>query len=286
MNRSEKLGNLIPALIAAQQEFPPIEANKFVDAGRVKYHYAEWDKIVPLIRPILNSHGFAIVQAAKDVPGRVVVETVLLHMSDEWISDEFGIAIADNAAPQAYGSALSYVKRYSFVSLLNAVVGGEDDDAARAGAARDRNQSNGWNREDRARKEATEEISRCMTVEALHEWWKENQESVNALSPDTMAQITLMVSARHKELTGGPAASPKAMAPITPPAARAPAAPRSPATPTPIASQPKPMQVTKVDPPSVTTPPAPKPALTLSKPPAQPAPPDDDFGGFGNDFPG
>ena len=284
MNRSEKLGNLIPALIAAQQEFPPIEANKFVDAGRVKYHYAEWDKIVPLIRPILNSHGFAVVQAAKDVPGRVVVETVLLHMSDEWISDEFGIAIADNASPQAYGSALSYVKRYSFVALLNAVVGGEDDDAARAGAARDRNQSNGWNREERARKLASEEIASCMTVEALREWWDENNAGINELNPDVVHEITGMVSARHKVLNGGPAAPQKPAS--VPPCVAAQPAPKAPRAPAPIAppavvppaSVPK-APVTPVAPQQTKAP------LTLSKAPAPPAPPEDDFGGFGDDFP-
>ena len=287
MNRSDKLGNWTQAMLAVQHAMPVLKTTRDVQAGTHRYSYAEWDKLVPVVLPILNASGFVVIQAPKDAPNRVVVETVIQHISDEWCSGDFGIDMPVNANAQAYGSALSYAKRYGLLSMIFAVVGDEDDDAAKASAARDRNIGNGFSREDRARKLAQTEIASCMTTAALEEWWQENKDGINELNMDVVQEIMGCVSARHKVLNGGPAAAPaapKAPASVPPTLPKAPAAPRAPA---PIPQTPAAQPAALKAPVAPVASQTPKPPLTLSKAPAAPTStePVDDFAGFGDNFP-
>lgn len=287
MNRSESLTSFIPAMMVVQKTMPVLKETKEVHAGSHTYSYAEWEKLVPILLPHLNSNGFVVLQSPRYVPNAVAVETVIFHLSGEWVSGEFGFDMPPNANAQAFGSALSYAKRYGFVTLVMGVVAGEDDDAARASAARDRNNGNGFNREDRARKLAQTEIASCMTNDALEEWWQENKADISDLNRDVVKDIMDWVSARHKVLTGGPAAAPaapKAPASVPPALPKAPTAPRAPAPIAPTAVVP-PASVPKA--PVQHAPQQPKAPLTLAKgtAPAAPAGPIDDFAGFGDNFP-
>jgi hypothetical protein len=58
------------------------------------------------------------------------LNTILLHESGEFISSEMKIVTKDDRNPQAYGSAISYARRYSLQAML--CVGAEDDDAETA----------------------------------------------------------------------------------------------------------------------------------------------------------
>jgi hypothetical protein len=74
----------------------------------------------------LNKHGIAIIQTpAPSRDGRLALTTKLLHESGEWMAGTGEIPV-DRPGPQAYGSALTYARRY----FLGAMVGvcPEDDD--------------------------------------------------------------------------------------------------------------------------------------------------------------
>jgi hypothetical protein len=58
------------------------------------------------------------------------VETLLLHESGEWISCQTPIVCAKQNDPQAFGSAITYAKRYSLQAILG--VPSEDDDGESA----------------------------------------------------------------------------------------------------------------------------------------------------------
>jgi hypothetical protein len=54
--------------------------------------------------------------------------TVLMHESGEFIHGSMPIHAKKEKDPQAYGSAITYARRYSLASVLGLAVGDEDDD--------------------------------------------------------------------------------------------------------------------------------------------------------------
>lgn len=133
------------AIAAAQAEFPTIERNKTVtvrtrEGGSYTFSYAELGTILSAVRPILAKHGLAIVQRFDDTVGRVSLRTELRHEAGGVVGGNFPIENVPSS-PQALGSLLTYLRRYSIVALL-AIATEDDDDAGQAadvsGNARER----------------------------------------------------------------------------------------------------------------------------------------------------
>ena len=57
------------------------------------------------------------------------VETIILHSSGEWVSNEFMLKCSKND-PQGMGSAITYARRYAYQSVLG--IPSEDDDGNNA----------------------------------------------------------------------------------------------------------------------------------------------------------
>lgn len=129
--------NIYARLIDAQKEFPPItqalQASAFGN-GR-GYKYANISDCLERILPILNKQGLAILQKTTTDQDRVGVETILLSESGESISS--GVFYVTTVGltqkgVQAFGSAVTYARRYSLVSFLGLSYGDEDDDGREA----------------------------------------------------------------------------------------------------------------------------------------------------------
>lgn len=129
--------NICMRLIEAQKEFPRIvqdqEAKAF-GSGR-GYSYANISSCLDAILPILNKHGLAVVQKTTTEEDRVGIETVLVSEEGETLSS--GVFFVTTAGlqqkgVQAFGSAVTYARRYSFVSFLGLSYGEEDDDGRQA----------------------------------------------------------------------------------------------------------------------------------------------------------
>ena len=124
---SHNMGNtqtLYTQLLAAQSEFPKIKkdaANPFF-----KNKYASLDGILEEVLPILHKHGLFIVQSPINIGDRVGIQTDVYHTSGDSISSSFTMVLAKND-PQGAGSAISYARRYSLVSMLGLNL--DDDDA-------------------------------------------------------------------------------------------------------------------------------------------------------------
>ena len=131
MNKNSSIANLAEALAAAQGAFPAIYKTKFVKIktakGEYSYHYAPLDEIVAATRPVLLQHGLAVSQGCRDG----VLTTLLMHRSGEWIEANDPIAPALDA--KAYGSELSFKRRYAYTAILGLVTE-DDDDGERANA--------------------------------------------------------------------------------------------------------------------------------------------------------
>lgn len=126
---------LAAALVAAQAELrnvaPDAEARvRMKSGGEFSYRYATLGSILAMARPVLGKHGLAIVQTPVARDGRVGVRTQVLHASGATLESELLLSV-ESDTPQAFGSAVSYSRRYSLTSLLG-IASDEDDDAAAA----------------------------------------------------------------------------------------------------------------------------------------------------------
>lgn len=129
MEKSESIKELAIALNKAQVTLQV--AKKGSENPFFHSKYADLLSIWDACREALTSNGLSISQIADTGPeGKAVLETVLMHISGEWIKGRLPL-LPVKADPQAQGSAITYARRYS----LSAIIGlctEEDDDAEAA----------------------------------------------------------------------------------------------------------------------------------------------------------
>jgi hypothetical protein len=130
MKHSDSLKEIAPALTKAQAEIQAAIKDKTNPAFRSKY--ADLSSVIDAVKPSLNKHGISFLQGFQDATDGVCVETMLLHLSGEWISTAVTIPVVKHDA-QGTGSAITYGKRYTLQSLCG--VPSEDDDGNAASAA-------------------------------------------------------------------------------------------------------------------------------------------------------
>jgi len=149
MNKSESITHLATALAKAQAEMPVAvfdATNPFL-----KSKYASLGAVIQASRPILAKHKLSLVQfpISSSAPGDrtngtegtnsatargdfIGVESVLTHESGEFISERIVIALTEEKGKsrvQSAGSTLTYLRRYSWASILG-MYSDEDSDGA------------------------------------------------------------------------------------------------------------------------------------------------------------
>jgi hypothetical protein len=131
---SESVANIAPALIAAQIAIQHVVKDKTgkIETAKASYQYKYSDlgSVIEAVKPHLNANGIAFVQCPTGQAGSVGVTTTLLHTSGEWISETTYMPVAQST-PQAYGSAITYAKRYGLQSMTG--LPSEDDDGKKGG---------------------------------------------------------------------------------------------------------------------------------------------------------
>lgn len=130
MGTVDGYGELAAALARAQAAFPAIQRDKEVtvqtkSGGSYKFKYAPLDSILAAVRSPLADNGLAIVQLLDED----VLVTSLLHSSGAILSGRTPIPQTEGV--QAYGSAITYLRRYSIQALLG-IAAEEDDDGNQA----------------------------------------------------------------------------------------------------------------------------------------------------------
>jgi hypothetical protein len=122
IKQSESITKLAIALAKFQATCPTIEKKK--DNPFFKSKYAALDDIINAIRKPLSAVGLSFVQ----IPNEDGLTTVLMHESGEFIQGSMPITAKKENDPQAFGSAITYARRYALASVLGLAVGDEDDD--------------------------------------------------------------------------------------------------------------------------------------------------------------
>ena len=129
MNESTEM---IGALVAMQAQLTGIQrTNDVVIKGELRYRYASLDAVYIQTMPVLQAHGFTIVQGgapagSAPVKGMVSVHTRLFHRSGGVVDCGVMHIPCGNSAQDA-GSALTYARRYAWLSAL--AIPMTDDDA-------------------------------------------------------------------------------------------------------------------------------------------------------------
>jgi hypothetical protein len=137
MSQSESITELTKALCAAQSEMRPVakkhEAKIVSPKGNFVYDYADLPDVWDAARPILAKHGLAVTQPTFFSGDWLMLRTVLLHSSGEWIDCELPVA-SGATAPQALKSAITYMRRAGLELMIGSTAKGDDDDGGAATA--------------------------------------------------------------------------------------------------------------------------------------------------------
>ncbi|MDE7464960.1 MAG: ERF family protein [Muribaculaceae bacterium] len=91
--------------------------------GKYSFKYADLSACVKSAAPALKENGLSVTQIINE--GKLI--TLLSHKSGQWIKSELYLPQQTNDY-QSYGSAITYLKRYSYCAILG-IVADTDDDA-------------------------------------------------------------------------------------------------------------------------------------------------------------
>lgn len=129
MRTSDKLENISKALNKAQGSIKG--AKKDAENPFFKSSYADLQSIWEAISEPLSANGLSVLQMSSILPdGRCCIVTRILHISGEWLEGDFPVIAAKPNDPQAFGSAVSYARRYALAAALG--VYQIDDDGNKA----------------------------------------------------------------------------------------------------------------------------------------------------------
>ena len=134
MNKSETIIELAKAMAKAQGEMGG--AHKGKNNPFFKSKYADLGAVIEAVKEPFSNNGLSYVQFPIEDSRRVGVETILMHESGEWMSNQFTVQLSKQDA-QGAGSAITYCRRYG----LQAVAGipSEDDDGNAASQGKSSN---------------------------------------------------------------------------------------------------------------------------------------------------
>lgn len=126
---SPEIKDLFSALCKAQGAMKPVVFNKVNPYFKNKY--ADFTSCMESCREPLTSNGLAIMQYCETVGTQLMLVTMLVHVSGQWLKGFFPL-IPVKMDSQSIGSAMTYAKRYSLSAMLGLVSEDDDDDAEAA----------------------------------------------------------------------------------------------------------------------------------------------------------
>lgn len=125
---SEKITDLAKAMLEAQRAMPPVTKN--ADNPFTKSRYATLTQVMETCRGALFENGLWVTQYTVPAEsGFIALITKIFHIeSEQWQSSLLTMPAPKND-PQAYGSALTYMRRYGLSVIAGVVCEDDDDDA-------------------------------------------------------------------------------------------------------------------------------------------------------------
>lgn len=169
------------------------------------YKYADLASVWDACKTALSANNIAIIQKPDFDGTSMWLETMLLHSSGDCITGRYPLRPSQDT-PQAYGSALTYARRYSLSAMVG-IVTDEDDDGA-AGSKRD--ERNDEPPEDPALqaakafvRKAIKEAGAAMSEADLNNWvnaWAKHIEQLRAKYPEEAKAVDAAINAQRAAL--------------------------------------------------------------------------------------
>jgi hypothetical protein len=128
MEKSENIIEISKALLSAQKKI--IGAIKNAENPFLKSEYADLKSVIEAVKPSLNEYGIVFMQAVNMDGAIPIIETMLLHESGQFISSKTPVYCTKPNDPQAFGSGITYSKRYALQALLGLPTEDDDGNAA------------------------------------------------------------------------------------------------------------------------------------------------------------
>ena len=130
--RSSEINELAQSLAKAQGQFISLEKNAINPYGRggKPYSYTDLAEYIKCTKAGLSENNLSVVQLPQIKGNEIVIETILLHGSGQWIANklEYSYEKSEKAMPkiQEMGGTITYLRKYAFSAIVN-ITGGEDD---------------------------------------------------------------------------------------------------------------------------------------------------------------
>lgn len=192
---SESIGAFMPAFVKAKDSMGAVV--KDATNPHLKNQYATLGAVLDVVEPALASQDITMLQLPFSTSDRVGVVTRLWHKSGEWMQAVLGLKPV-KADPQAEGSAITYARRYSAMTICGIVP--EDDDGNAASGRGDRREEPPRQAQERrqdgqrqartsssqAKKDGTWEhlagaLALCRSKAEVDEWGRKHAAEIKAL---------------------------------------------------------------------------------------------------------
>ena len=126
---SETIGAIAASLAKAQCELDNPERTLTATitdrGGERSFRYASLASGLDLVRKALGQQDIAVVQSTALDQGQIMLTTLLVHASGEWVSSLWPVCPASETSAHVKGAALTYARRYALFTLVG--IAGEDD---------------------------------------------------------------------------------------------------------------------------------------------------------------
>lgn len=128
--KSEQLNELAAALCKAQAALRPAAMN--ATNPFLKNKYADLGAVIEAARKPMADNGLSISQLVGGDDAVISITTILLHNSGQWLESTVSMTMGEErgkSAAQVAGSIITYLRRYSFASVLG-IYADEDTDGS------------------------------------------------------------------------------------------------------------------------------------------------------------
>lgn len=104
-----------------------VELQKSAINPHFKNSYVPLEEVIEQVVPLLNEHGIVLLQNVGHYEGKPLLVTTLLDAESGTTIDSAAPLILDKETPQGVGSAITYMRRYTILSMLGLVADADDD---------------------------------------------------------------------------------------------------------------------------------------------------------------
>ena len=125
--QSEQINELAKALAKAQGAMSGAKADS--NNPFFKSKYADLESVWTAIRKPFADNDLSVVQTVTFDTTGSVLNTILMHGSGQWIMSTMPVKAKDDSA-QAFGSGLSYARRYSLAAIAGVYQSDDDGNMA------------------------------------------------------------------------------------------------------------------------------------------------------------